>query len=260
MIFGIVIPLKSKQISRDWAVTSAALERTVQSILGQTKDNFVAVIAGHDKPDFLDSLNDERIIFTKVSFDAPDRSAPNFTNQLLINDKVLKIMAGLVALKNYSLSWVYQLDSDDLMRRDFIETIENKTKSSAFIIEGGYVYYEKYNRIVETDEMDTLCGSIAVIDPSTFTFPETPDLKYINDIPWTKYRHMNIHKFYSEVTTGTVTRLNENLVSYILASGDNFSDRWREGIVAKLKASLKPYIFGKRPATSFKAQFSLLDK
>ena len=71
---------------------------------------------------------------------------------------------------------------------------------------------------------------------------------------------MNIHKFYSEVTTGTVTKINDNLVSYILASGDNFSDRWREGIISKLKASLKPYIYGKRPSTSFKEQFSLLDK
>lgn len=260
MKFGIVIPLKSKKISRDWAVTSAALERTVQSILGQTRPNFVAVIAGHDKPEFLESLNDERIVFTKVNFDAPDREAPDFTNKVLTNDKNLKIMAGLVAIKKYSLSWVYQLDSDDLMRRDFIEVIESQPSSSAFIIAGGYVFYEKYNRTTETKAMDSLCGSVAVIDPQTFQFPKTADLKYINEIPWTKYRHMNIYKFYSEVTSGTVTRVNENLVSYILASGDNFSDRWREGLIAKIKTALKPYIQGKRPSPDFMTQFSLSNK
>ncbi|MDC2890033.1 hypothetical protein [Psychrosphaera algicola] len=245
MKFGIVIPLKSKKISRDWAVTSAALEGTIRSIQNQTDQNFVVSVAGHDCPEFFKNMLNERFRFTKVDYDAPDRNAPNFKTQELINDKVLKIMTGLIAIKDEPLSWIYQLDSDDLIRNDFIEQINIVPPTDAIIVEGGYIYYQSAQRIIETNEMDQLCGSVVVVKPSTFSFPPSADLQYIHDLPWTKYRHMNIYKFF-ENNNQSYTRSSENLVTYLLATGDNFSDRWRTGLVSQIKAVMKPYLFGKK--------------
>lgn len=256
MKFGIVIPLKSKRISRDWAVTSAALEGTVNSIINQTNDNFVVAIAGHDCPEFLENLNDPRFIFVKVDYEAPNRNEPNFTNQELINDKVLKIMTAIIALKDESLSWIYQLDSDDLMRNDFISNVYKFPKSSAIIVEGGYLLYQSSKRVMETEEMDHLCGSVVIVDPSTFTFPLSADLKYIHDVPWTKYRHMNIYKFFEDKNL-TVYRTKEKLLTYLLATGDNFSDRWRTGLISNIKSLLKPYVYGKSLSQKYKNQFSI---
>ena len=92
MTFGIVIPLKSKKISRDWNVTSGTLERTINSVLAQTDGDFIVVVAGHDKPEFMDGLSDKRIRFVSVDFPIPDRAAPDFTNQLLINHLILWVI------------------------------------------------------------------------------------------------------------------------------------------------------------------------
>jgi len=254
MTFGIVIPLKSKKISRDWNVTSGTLERTINSVLAQTDGDFIVVVAGHDKPEFMDGLSDKRIRFVSVDFPIPDRAAPDFTNQLLINDKVLKIMQALIELKEENLSWIYQLDSDDLIRCDFIERIKQLPPADAVIVEGGYVYYDSCERIVETEEIDQLCGSIAVVKPSSFNIPPSADLDYIHDIPWTKYRHRSIFRFFDETK---VIRTKERLLTYVLASGDNFSDRWRIGALARFKATLKPYIKGKKVGLSFKKAFGL---
>ena len=257
MKFGIVIPLKSRRISRDWNVTSAALEATLESIKHQTNSNFVVAIAGHDCPDFLANMKDVRFKFVKVDYDAPDRNSPGFTNKELINDKLLKIMNGLIAIKEEPLSWIYQLDSDDLIRNDFIDTINSFPDAKAIIIEGGYVYYKSCNRIIETNKMDKLCGSIAIVKPNSFSIPPSADLKYRGDIPWTKYRHRSIYRFFEDESGSQCFRTSQKLLAYVLANGDNLSDRWRDNLFKKAKAILKPYIVGSKISPKVKSLFSI---
>ncbi len=57
MKIGIVIPLKSKSVSKNWDVTSSNLLRTVKSIEMQACPDFRSVVVGHDIPDFFDKGN-----------------------------------------------------------------------------------------------------------------------------------------------------------------------------------------------------------
>jgi len=255
MTIGIAIPLKSKQISRDWEVTCASLKATIDSILIQSDSDYNVVVVGHDCPDFLSTISHSNIKFVRATFSAPDRNSPSFTTKDLINDKTLKIISCLYELKNESLTYVYQLDSDDLIHKDFVKKIKSIANTSAIILESGYLYYKSSNRYIETTELDQLCGSTVVVAANAFTFPSKVDISLIHDIPWTKYRHMNIYKFFEFDTKQAYIRLNEKLVTYVLASGDNFSDRWRDSWIKKLKWKLKPYLQGRKVDTEFKRNF-----
>jgi len=255
MTIGIVIPLKSKKISRDWQVTCDSLEATIKSIVAQSIQDYKVIIVGHDRPDFLKNTLNSNIKFKVAEFEAPDRNAINFTTKDLINDKTLKIISGLYELRNESLSYLYQLDSDDLMHVDFIKIIQSIENVSAIIIENGYLYYKSSNRFIETGELDQLCGSTVVIASGAFEMPDKVDISLIHNVPWTKYRHMNIYKYFEYDTKQTYVRLNEKLVAYVLASGDNFSDRWRNNWFKQFKWKLKPFLKGRRVNDEFRDNF-----
>jgi hypothetical protein len=255
MTIGIIESLKSKKISRDWQVTCDSLKATVDSILAQSDSDYKVVVVGHDCPDFLAAMNDSKIKFVAATFEAPDRSSPAFTTQYLINDKTSKIISCLYEMRNESLYYVYQLDSDDLIHKDFVKKIKLIKNTSAIILESGYLYYKSSNRYIETAELDQVCGSTVVVASNAFVFPTEINISLIHDIPWTKYRYMNIYKFFELDTKQPYIRLNEKLVTYVLASGDNFSDGWRDSWSKKLKWKLKPYLQGSKVSVEFKNNF-----
>jgi hypothetical protein len=47
---GIVIPLKSQTVSRDWGAVSRCLEATLHSLDKQSCRDWLAVVVGHEKP------------------------------------------------------------------------------------------------------------------------------------------------------------------------------------------------------------------
>lgn len=259
MSFGIVVPLKSKMISKDWDVTSESLKNTVSSVLNQTDRNFKLYIAGHEKPDFLEDCLDDRIDFHKVGFEPPNKADPNYSPQDLINDKRLKILSALKKSENNGHDYYFQLDSDDLIRFDFIESVKKYFSSGntqALVLKGGYLYYKDCDRLVPTNELDVLCGSCVVARSNSFGIPSEVSLSLIEDVPWTKFEHVNIHKFFRG-NGGDVSYSNACLVAYVLASGDNFSDRWRVSLLSKFKWKLKPYILGRKAGEKFFSDFAI---
>jgi hypothetical protein len=257
MTIGIAIPLKAKNIAKNWQVACNALEATLRSILQQSDDDYKVVVVGHDCPDFLLQNQNNKIRFKQAEFAEPDRSNVNFSTLDLINDKRLKIISALVELQHEDLSYIYQLDSDDLLHIDFIKTIKSVKNQSGIILRHGYLYYQSAQRYIATDELDQLCGSTVVIAKDAIDFPSTVDLSYTEQIPWTKYRHMSIYKYFEQDKQLPFCYLSEKLVAYVLASGDNFSDRWRDNWFKQLKWNVKPYILGKKVGQQFKAQFAI---
>jgi glycosyltransferase involved in cell wall biosynthesis len=57
MKLAIVIPLKSKTVSNDWALVESNLKRTITSINNQTSRNFRLIVVGHEEPYFLKISN-----------------------------------------------------------------------------------------------------------------------------------------------------------------------------------------------------------
>lgn len=257
-MLGIVIPLKSKAISRDWQVTSEALAATLRSIAQQSSKQYQAVVVGHDIPEGFEAQFPQ-VTFGTVGFPPPDRSAPGFSHKELIKDKNLKIAKGLQLLNEYTeiLYW-YALDSDDLLADDFVDTVLAEAEGKAgLIIDGGYIIYQDAGRCLPIDNLSLYCGSTSVLAREHVNIPEQLSVEMLKGIPWSRYPHMQIASFFQTELELPFASLKKPLLAYVLGSGDNISDKWRDSPWKALKAFLKPYLKGQRIRPDFKAKFAL---
>ncbi|MBW8191625.1 hypothetical protein K0504_11305 [Neiella marina] len=257
-MLGIVIPLKSKAISRDWQVTSDALAATLCSIAQQTSGQYQAVVVGHDIPEgFAERF--KHIQFATVDFAVPNRSAPDFTHKELIKDKNLKIARGLQLLSSSpEIAFWYGLDSDDLLADDFVETVLTEAKGRAgLIIDGGFIVYQRANRVIPIDNLSLYCGSTSVVAREYILIPQELSVEGLIGVPWSRYPHMQIAEFFKTELKLPYANLKKPLLAYVLGSGDNISDKWRDSPWKALKAFLKPYLKGRKIGASFKAKFAL---
>jgi len=259
MKLGIIIPLKSKQISKNWLTTSQALKATLNSILQQSVDKYEVVVCGHDKPDFLEDTTYQSINFVTTIIPAPDRNSPNFSHRDLIIDKNTKIAIGVKFIKPRNMDYWYQLDSDDLLHRDFVKIVQKIDGKAGAIIEGGYIIYNALNRAITTDEMSQYCGSTSILADKYVSIPEQFDEESIKQLPWANYPHMAMHNFFKHELQQPFESIHEKVLGYVLATGDNISDKWRDSPIKALKAYLKPLIKGRKITTEIIKQFSMLD-
>ena len=254
---GIVIPLKSKAISKNWDVTVNSLIATLKSVFAQNSTDFIVAVAGHEIPEGLQT-SFPHLHVVKVDFLPPNRSSPDFNHSKLIQDKNLKIAFAMRALLNNNVSHWYALDSDDLLSRDFVSTVLRLVcgKSGA-IIEGGYLLYQDVCRAIPCKEMSQLCGSTSILSDDLVDIPKTPSLETISGIPWSRIPHMQIRQFFDNETTAPYTVIQEPILGYVLASGDNISDRWRDNFWRRMKAKAKPFLKGKKFSLELIELFSI---
>lgn len=258
MKLGIVIPLKSKTISRNWETTVSALVSTLNSVINQTYDNYSVVVVGHEIPqEIITAFPGVR--FESVSFPAPDRSKPDFSHRDMLVDKGLKIVKGFQVLQNQGVDYWFQLDSDDLLRNDFVESIQTVEGKAGAIIMGGYFVYNDIGRIVSTDNMVVYSGSTLILADRHVDIPkhETLAEKDMNCSPWGRYPHMTIADFFEDEIGQPYQKIYQPLLGYVLASGDNISDAWRNTFCKRFKAFIKPYILGKPISEKFKIRFGM---
>ena len=246
MQLGIVLPLKSKQISKSWDTTCAALKRTLDSLLQQSDQQFRIAIGGHEKPEFLSSAPYQHIVFVTVPIAPPDRSHPEFSHKHLIRDKNFKIAFAIDALKKTGdIDYWYQLDADDVLHIDFVNKIQVVDGHAGAVIEGGFIFYPHQKRAIGTQQMSQYCGSTSIIADQYMTLPAMLDDTTLTQIPWARYPHMAMANFFKDELNTTYLTLKEPLIGYMLATGDNISDKWRDSPLKVLKAALRPYLKGK---------------
>jgi len=257
MKLGIVIPLKSKCISKDWEITTRSLSATLNSIQHQTSPLFSVAVAGHQVPtDMVENYPNVR--FVSVDFPVPDPSAPNFSHKRLIDDKNMKLAHAMLALADSDITHWYALDSDDLVSTDFVETVlQSVSGYSGALLEGGYFLYHDIKRAIRTEEMTQYCGSTSVLADEDIEIPRVPSLENIKSIPWSNYSHMNISEFFTRETQKPFTIIKKPILGYVLSSGDNISDRWRDNWWKVAKAKIKPFIKGKKYSPSLLQSFSM---
>ena len=65
-----IVPLRPKRGANEWHAVQQALQETLRSVKGSTRQDFLVVIAGHEEPD-LGAAGDPRITFLRVPFDVP---------------------------------------------------------------------------------------------------------------------------------------------------------------------------------------------
>ncbi len=257
MQIGIIIPLKSQTISKNWQVTCQALYATLQSLQRQSSQNFKAVVVGHEHPDLMKS-QPENISFMQVKFPPPNREASDFSHMKLVEDKNLKIVSGLKYLSQESIDYWYQLDSDDLLSEDFIEYLSQNIKQSmGAVIDGGYLVYPSLGRFIPSDDMSQYCGSTSILKNGTFEIPKEISPSSIKAVPWASNAHKDMNYFFQSRYGNKYSRFTKPLLGYVLNSGDNISDSWRNNFIKRLKFILRPYVLGNKIDETFRAKFGL---
>ena len=261
MKIGILIPLKSKQVSKNWDITCKSLDATIKSLENQSDKEFDYMVVGHESPDFLvDKTWHGKSVFHSISEIQPPPAVGATQHDYTI-DKNSKIVKGIMLLKerNTEVKLWFPLDADDLIHQDLVKIIGQYDDPAGVILEHGYMYYPTNNRIVKTDNFSMYCGSSGMIADRYIQCPHVFTSESIKEVPFCRYPHMNLDKFFTSEINQSYKIPKAFLATYILAHGDNISDGYRESLLTQLKAKCKPYIKGRKPNKVFKREYGIDD-
>lgn len=71
-ICAFIIPLRSKRVSSDWQLISYLCRQTVNSCLNTQVKEIRDLIIGHERPERLDEVRDNRVEFIEATHQPPE--------------------------------------------------------------------------------------------------------------------------------------------------------------------------------------------
>lgn len=263
MKLGIVIPLKSKQVAKNWTTTCKNLESTVRSVLSQLSDQYVCVVVGHEKPTFMAGLQEH----SHCRFLAYKEFAPPITNNMEMEnqlkyefDRCNKILKGIMVLSKEEpdITHWYALDADDFISRDFVNIIYKHKDNDAIILDNGYFYFKNTGVINVENEFSAYCGSSAVL--ASHLIPELPDIineKSFRLIPFGNLSH--VHMKQNLIKKGlSVAIPDERIVMYVRENGENISNAaYCNTWLKKSKKAIKMFLRARKIDKSVKESFGI---
>lgn len=260
MKLGIVIPLKSKQVSKNWQVTCDNLQSTVRSIECQTDQDFESVVVGHECPDFLNGsgLKTRFVVFDE--FPPPVHRDDESENQMNFEaDRCSKILKGIIYLSSErtEISHWFALDADDLIRKDFVEVLKSYGEFDSAILNNGYFYFKNTGIVNRESEFSAYCGSSAIIPDKFFSLSNEIKRESFRKMPFGQVSHVHMEKYLLE-KGGRLIVPDESLVMYVRDNGENISNAaycntWDRKFKKIVKAVLR-YQFS---SNEIKRQFSI---
>jgi hypothetical protein len=156
------IPLRAKEVSKDWDKVTLLFNRTLESIYNQTNPNFRVYIACHQIPD-LNKTYDDRVQFIKV-----DKKIP-VTYLDMMDDKDSKIYFCQNAARKYlteqKLDGAYfmNVDSDDLVSCNISEFVATKATKRVYTSKYGFIYFEGSTYMKKARRLERTCGSCFIV-------------------------------------------------------------------------------------------------
>lgn len=165
-----LIALKAKQVARDWSYTCSLLNRTLASIYNQVNPDFKVLLVCHDKPDV--KVEHPSLILYQVDF-----PIPNKTYEEMLLDRDLKELIGRQVAKNFNPDYIMVVDADDCLHRRIAEVLNQElTKpivADGFLVDSGYIYYEKTKRFVPRAGFYQFCGSTLALRTELYDTPDS---------------------------------------------------------------------------------------
>lgn len=261
MKLGIVIPLKSQRVSRDWQAVSQCLEATLRSLDRQSSDDWVAVVVGHEKPEIHWEEFSEKIEWVPSAEDLPAiRKGGSFTKHTdfdYILDKNRKTGLGMRHLNSQAITEWFVLDADDLIHVNFVRTLSSRPHQAGWLLRSGYLWYQDLRRWMPSGNMLNLCGSTAIISGSLFEVPATAHDEELKQIPWCRMSHSDMEGFLLPHLAAADLTFPLPAIAYTLAHGDNCSDEFRTSLTARIKLWIKKRIQTRRLSREFAEMFGI---
>ncbi len=241
-----LIPLKPRGDNEaSWKVTCDLLHQTLGSLLAQTVPNWMAFVAGHDRPDFLAGNFDSRIAFHQVDWPPPHSRGPRI-------DKSWKIAFAAMRAHEAKPSYQMVLDADDLLRHDLVDVVNRYIGSSAIVFERGWEFDLSLGRARRCDHLAALCGSTAALSTSDFPLPAGRDWDEWNKVPWIHHGHNKIKSLLVSRNLSFVVP-DERCVAYLTGHDASLRQRHR---IHPWKRWFVFHLIGRRIGADLARQFS----
>lgn len=248
MKLGIVIPLKSKKVAKNWNLTVTNLLKTINSIKAQSDRDFSVIVVGHELPsDLVTDPSISNIINSDVlkEIPPPQETDDKQKNQILYEmDRCSKILKGICILKetNPRINYWFPLDADDLLHRDFIKTLKKlnpQDQIDAFILNKGYIYYESSATFVPENNFSLYCGSSAIIADRKLVTPQEITNTSYQDFLFGQVPHTMMLEFLQK-NSFKISVPDDRIIVYCKDHGENISDETRpKSILYAIKRKLK---------------------
>src|SRR4051794_19196923 len=98
-MLAFIVPLKSRRVAKSWEYVSLLFERCLRSVCAQTEPDFKVVVVCHERPEI--DFQPPAVSYLAVDFAVPGRDHLSRDG-----DKYRKIIAGLLAAREFSPSHV----------------------------------------------------------------------------------------------------------------------------------------------------------
>jgi len=133
-MLAVVTAFRSRCLARDWDYHGWLLQRTLDSILAQTNDEFVVVVVCHETP-AIPHAHHPKIRFLPVEFPPPDRD-----NDAMCADKVFKLSVGAAWAVSAGCDYTMFTDADDLLSRRVSEFVARRRGANGWYTPSEFYY------------------------------------------------------------------------------------------------------------------------
>lgn len=264
-MLGFVVPIKPRAFSKDWNYDLQLLNRTAQSICGQTCNNFKLIIVYNEKPEI--SFEHENIIYaaypyppvTVSEIEDYDSYVVKYYNRKYAErmmDKGKKLLYGCKIAVEASCDYIMCIDSDDLISNKLAAFVDKRLeiKKAGWRIKRGYVYEENSSVLIKNNCIQNINGSTHVIRKDLINIPD-----FSSNIFWNYnlfeahgYTYFRIKDFHNELLEdypyfGTI---------YIIHKG-NYSNILQLTKESTIKNLVKKIVKGKLISKSIRKEFHL---
>jgi len=147
--------------STDFSKVEALFEMSLRSVCAQTDPDFRVMVVANDTPRI--RFTDPRVTYHIVDFPCPDpkRSAAVSINAL-VRDKGTKLIAGMLAARQFKPDHFAIFDADDLVSRRINEFVNTHHSDGGWYVNSGYVVNSQAWRTQRKSGLFRYCGSTLV--------------------------------------------------------------------------------------------------
>jgi hypothetical protein len=172
-MLAFVVPLKSAQISRNWALACRLFERCLRAICNQTSPQFRVVVVCNERPTV--SFSHPNVHYLEVDFPPP---LPDPTETRSVGyelsrskdierknaDKARKLRTGLEYARRYQPTHSMVVDADDCVSRRLAKFVEQNPESPGWYFQKGYIHTEGSRFMhLNSRNFNVVCGTSVVI-------------------------------------------------------------------------------------------------
>ncbi|MEV8370931.1 hypothetical protein [Microbacterium sp. NPDC064584] len=173
-MLAFITSLRHPQNSADYGRVESLLRETLVSVTEQTSDDFVVIVVGNQRPQF---VLPDKVHFVPVEFDPPaPPNGPRTDRAPFVRDKGTKIGIGLLAAREFSPDHVMIFDADDFVHAELAEYVGARKGHSGWMIDRGWMYSRARNAYRRQNDFNRTCGTCYILPYEAYEVPTDLDV------------------------------------------------------------------------------------